>query len=783
MSKLWKSKKIKRIGIPILILLIIVLAIPLPNPLFENNYSTILTARDGELLSASIALDEQWRFPPSDSIPKKFEAAILLFEDEYFHYHPGINPVSLIRAVYQNLNAGKVVSGGSTIPMQTVRMAYGNQKRSYLQKGIEIIATLKLELFYSKESILKTYADHAPFGGNIVGINAAAWRYYGRFPHQLSWAESATLAILPNSPASIFPGKNDELLIRKRNFLLDKIHANGFISIDDLFLAKEEPLPSKIKPLPNEAYHLLHRSMIENGENKITSTLEGSLQRRANAVVQQYSLEMASNQIHNAAALIIEIESGNTLAYIGNTNNKGNHGQHVDIITAKRSPGSLLKPILYAACLDEGLITPNQLLPDIPLFYRGFAPKNFDKKYRGAVPANEALISSLNVPFVHLLKEYGYEKFHQKLVNMGFNSFDQPAGHYGLSLILGGAETSLWEVANVYAGMARASNNFMKRPINKGYSESDYRANSYQAKKAKSENKLGEDGLLRIPSIDYAFRVMQEVKRPEEESGWEFFGSARPISWKTGTSYGFRDGWAVGLNGKYVIAVWMGNADGEGRAGLTGIRAAAPLLFELFDLVKGDTEALDPMGQSYSICRESGMLASEMCTSSIPMQLPEYMAQNQTCTYHQLLHMDAEETHQVNSSCYSISSMVEKSWFVLPPVQSWYYKKYHPNYRKLPPFLNQCQNTEEEKFFQLIYPSKQTKVFIPLEQDGLKGKAIFEAAHENKESQLHWHLDNQFIGTTQGQHQMGINTTKGIHLLTILDEQGNELTRKFEVIN
>jgi penicillin-binding protein 1C len=783
MSNYWKNKNVRRIGISLLILLIIILAVPLPNPLFEKNYSTILTSSDGELLSASIASDEQWRFPPSDSIPQKFEVAIRLFEDEYFRYHPGINPVSLTRAISQNISAGKVVSGGSTIPMQTVRMAYGNQKRNYVQKAIEIIATLKLELFYSKESILKTYADHAPFGGNIVGINAAAWRYYGRFPHQLSWSESATLAILPNSPASIFPGKNDQVLIQKRNFLLDKIHAKGFISTDDLFLAKEEPLPSKIKPLPNDAYHLLHRRMAEDGGNKIITTLNGQIQRRANDIVQKYSEEMASNQIQNAAALIIEIESGNTLAYVGNTNNKGNHGQHVDIITARRSPGSLLKPILYAASLDEGLITPNQLLPDIPLFYKGFAPKNFDKKYRGAIPANEALISSLNVPFVHLLIEYGYEKFHQKLVDMGFNSFDQPAGHYGLSLILGGAETSLWEIANVYAGMARASNNFMKRPINKGYSSNDYRSNRYLFSAEQKNDPLREDGFIRIPSIDYAFKVMQEVKRPEEESGWEFFGSARPISWKTGTSYGFRDGWAVGLNGKYLIAVWVGNADGEGRAGLTGIRAAAPLLFELFDLVQGDTETMEPMGQSYSVCSESGMLLSERCISSVQMSLPEYMTQNKKCTFHQTLHLNKEESHQVNSSCYGIADMIEKSWFVLPPVQSWYYKKYHPNYKKLPTYLSKCLETEDDKFFQLIYPSKQTKVFIPLEQDGSKGMAIFEAAHEDQDSQLHWHLDNLFLGTTQGQHQMGINTTKGAHLLTILDEQGNELTRKFEVIN
>lgn len=784
MRTIWKNKKVKRISIALLILFFIVVITPLPNPLFEANYSSIITDKNGSLLSAAISKDEQWRFPPSDSIPPKFETAILLFEDEYYYYHPGINPVSIVRATYQNIKADKIVSGGSTIAMQTIRMAYGNQSRSYFQKLIEMIAALKLELFNSKESILKQYADHAPFGGNIVGLNAASWRYYGRDPHLLSWSETATLAILPNSPASIFPGKNDELLIRKRNFLLDKIHSEGYISQDDLYLAKQEPLPSKVKPLPNVAYHLLHRSMEERGTGeKIKSTLDKKLQIRTVDIVQKYSSQMANNQINNAAALIIEIEKGNTLAYVGNTDNEGDHGQHVDIITSKRSPGSLLKPILYAAALDEGLITPNQLLPDIPIFYRGFAPKNFDKEYRGTVPANEALVSSLNVPFVHLLIEYGYEKFHQKLVNMGFNSFDQPAGHYGLSLILGGAETSLWEVANVYAGMARASNNFMARPINKGYSKSDYRSNHYLVRKKQNENPLDSDGFLRVPSIDYAFQVMQEVKRPEEESGWEFFGSARPISWKTGTSYGFRDGWAVGLNGKYLIAVWIGNADGEGRAGLTGVRAAAPLLFQLFDLVSGDTEEMEAMGFEKLVCSESGMLASDICPSTVSQSLPEYMTLGQKCTYHQTIHLNMEATHQVNSSCYSLSKSIEKTWFVLPPVESWYYRKYHPNYKNLPKFLPDCESVDHKKQFQLIYPSQFTKVFIPLEQDGTKGNAIFEAAYENQTSSLHWHLDDQYLGSTQGTHQMDINTSKGSHRLTILDDQGNELTRRFEVIN
>ncbi len=231
------NKVIKKLGIRLAVVtlagasfltfILLILITPLPNPLFQNPYSTTLSSREGVLLSASIASDQQWRFPPSDSIPHKFEVAIRLFEDEYFYDHPGINPVSMVRAIRQNIKANRVVSGGSTLSMQTVRMAMGNQARTYQQKFWEILAAFKLEIRYSKEGILKAYTNHAPFGGNIVGLNAAAWRYYGRPPHQLSWAEAATLAILPNDPASIFPGSQQARLLSKRNRLLRKIHQRG----------------------------------------------------------------------------------------------------------------------------------------------------------------------------------------------------------------------------------------------------------------------------------------------------------------------------------------------------------------------------------------------------------------------------------------------------------------------------------------------------------------------------------------------------------------------------
>ncbi len=765
--------------------LLLLVAVPLPRPLFDAPVSTTLRAADGTLLGAVLAGDEQWRFPASDSLPFRFATALRLFEDEYFYYHPGINPVALFRAAGQNMRAGRIVSGGSTITMQLVRMAQGHPARTYPQKIREMLAALKLELLYSKREILTLYIDHAPFGGNIVGIKAAAWRYFGRDPRQLSWAEAAFLAILPNRPAIRFSAGNNAYFMRKRNRLLEKLARRSFLSAEELYLARREPLPAGRMAIPAKARHLLYRAMGEGYRGKaIRSTLDSRLQERATRRLNRYSRKMAANQVHNAAALILDIATGKTLAYVGNASVADEHAPWVDLITAPRSPGSLLKPVLYAAALDEGLILPGQLLPDIPVIYQGFAPKNFDRAYRGAVPADRALASSLNVPFVHLLRSYGYEKLHQKLRRMGMRSLRQPAGHYGLSLILGGAETSLWELSAIYAGMARVYLNHARRPLNRGYSPGDYHDNIYAPPEAPGKKTvLLANGLLRAPSIGFALRAMQRLRRPGEESGWEQFASSRSIAWKTGTSIGFRDAWAIGMNERYLVGVWLGNADGEGRPGLTGIQAAAPLMFDLFGLLEGGARFDESYGSPVRVCAQSGMHPTENCPQTVWIDLPEYLREGPVCPYHRLLHLNADSSARVNSSCYPVRQMKAVSWFILPPVMARYYRSRHAAYREPPPFLASCGEEEPTSPMALVYPRRFTRVYIPLEQDGRPGRAVFEAAHRESEAVIHWHLDEKYLGHTRRPHKMAIRAEKGGHVLTLIDSNGRELRKAFEIIN
>jgi penicillin-binding protein 1C len=602
----------------------------------------------------------------------------------------------------------------------------------------------------------------------------------------LSWGEAAALAVLPNNPSGIFPGNNQKTLIKKRDALLDKICAKGYFSLKELRLYKAETIPTIIKALPNHTPHLLQRAITEGMSGKsIETTLDYELQKKTTAVVKKHNAVMSLSQIDNAAALILEVKTGNVLAYVGNTATQEDHGKYVDIITANRSPGSLLKPLLYAAALDEGLILPQQLLQDVPIYYNGFIPKNFDRKFRGVVSADKALSSSLNVPFVHLLVKYDYKRFYHLLKKIGYTNLKHPPDHYGLSLILGTADTSLWGLTAVYAGLARAYLAYHQRPLNSGYSRSDYHSNNYLKKSVKrTKESLGNNGVLSAEAIEASFKAMQQLKRPEQEAGWESFLSKKKIAWKTGTSYGFKDAWAIGVNSKYVVGVWVGNADGEPRSDLVGVRAAAPLLFDLFRLLDGTSIVQNAtMGSPELVCSLSGMLAKEACEPKVLQELTDdFVLKAKTCTYHISLKLNQEETHQVDSNCHSVFDMITKDFFVLTPIQSWFYKKQHPNHELPPPFLNSCKEKIVLSKIEILYPQKNATISIPREQGGKQGKVVFQAAHQNPNGKVYWHLDHTFVGVTEENHQISLSASAGKHILTLVDNFGNEIQRTFNVI-
>ena len=772
-------KKGKRATIIFAVIALIAYIFCLPHPLFKEPYSTLVCDRTGELLGARIAPDGQWRFPMPDSIPEKYKTCLIQFEDRSFRWHSGVNPLSIGRALVQNIKKKRVVSGGSTITMQTVRLMRKNN-RTYFEKLIEMIVATRLELSYSKNKILTLYASHASMGGNVVGVDAASWRYFGHDASSLSWAEAATLAVLPNSPSLMHFGKNRDKLIQKRNRLLKRLSDKRIISNQDYNLAVSEPLPAQPYDLPQIAPHLVTQIFLTQPGTYSISTIDKRLQMQADEVLMHWNTEFSQNGIFNMAALIVDLKTNEVLTYSGNVNfqNKTS-GNQVDVIQSPRSTGSILKPFLYCAMFQEGMLLPNELIPDIPINIGGFAPKNFSLQYDGAVPAGEALARSLNVPAVICLRKYGVPKFLQLLRKTGMTTLTQNADHYGLSLILGGAEGKLWEIAKGYADLAQTVNDY--NLYHTYYEQPDFK---FLKQKEKTKKQETSSPIFNAGAAWNILEALTSVNRPEEID-WEFILSVRKIAWKTGTSFGFRDAWAIGVTPRYLVAVWTGNASGEGRPGLTGARTSAQVMFDLFNLLPHTTWFKPPYGELREavVCRQSGCLKGVNCpeSSTDTILICKKGLQGKVCDFHRQVHLSQDGQYQVYEQCAGNLGMKTVSWFVLPPSWEWYYKQHHPAYLTLPPYSPACSQSSSGQLMQFIYPYPNAIIKITKQLDGSRGKVVFELAHRNSGKKVFWHLDTNYIGETSDIHQMQVSPEKGDHKLTVVDEAGNSISIKFRV--
>ena len=749
----------------------------LPQPLFSEPTSFVMLDREGKLLGARIAEDDQWRFPPVAKVPEKFEKALVAYEDRRFYRHPGVDPLATARALYLNLSQRKVVSGGSTLTMQVIRLARRDPERSYTEKLIEAVLAVRLELGASKSEILALHASHAPFGGNVVGLEAASWRYFGRAPDELSWAESATLAVLPNAPKLVHPGRNRERLGEKRDALLRKLESQGLMSPLDLELALLEPLPSSPHPIPANAPHLLSTLIAESSAklHRFETTISAELQRVSEELVERHAEGLRSHGIHNAAVLVVDNVSFEVLAYVGNVAppEGEDRGEAVDVVHRPRSTGSILKPFLFAAMVQAGEILPSTLVPDVPVQYAGFMPENFDRSYRGAVPARTALAQSLNVPAVHMLKRYGVERFQALLQNFGMTTLFRPPDDYGLTLVLGGAEGTLWDVTSMYANLA----DIARRESPRG----PYRRLKVRQGEETSSERMAEIG----PGAAWlTLDALTEVVRPGEEGYWRNFASSSPIAWKTGTSFGLRDGWAVGTTSRHTVGVWVGNASGEGRPNLTGATAAAPILFDLFSRL-GESEWFSPpyrFMKQVEVCGNDGFLAAGTC-ESVAEWVPIESHFEQASPHNRIVHLDDTGRFRVDGSCESPGRMEHRSWFVLPPGQEFYFRRHHAEYRPLPPFRNDCGVLVADAApIDFLYPHAGTSLYIPLDLGAKKGRAVFEAVHREPGATLFWHLDDRYLGATETFHQQALDIAPGVHVVTVVDGAGNRLSRRFEVL-
>lgn len=776
MKKLLFKHKIK---LSVAAVLLLWYALCLPDQLFDVPYSTVIESRDGRLLDAHIAHDDQWRFPAVDSVPFKYKKCVLHYEDAHFYSHPGFNPVSIVKAFKENISAGKVVRGGSTITQQVIRLAR-KRDRKYFEKFIELIWATRLEIKLSKEEILELYASHAPYGGNVIGLDMASWRYFGRKPHELSWAESATLSVLPNAPGLIYPGKRENQLRDKRDALLLKLKEKGIINDMDYELAISESVPTKDFRVPQLAPHLLNRANKEYGTKKITTTIDYEMQQTVNRIVQNHHNILKQNGINNLAMLVLDIENQSVSAYVGNAPTTREHQKDVDIITAPRSTGSVLKPFLYAAMLDKGELLPHSLIKDVPTIINGYNTQNFDKTYSGAVPASRALSRSLNVPAVRMLRDYGVTRFYDKLQELEQSHINRDAGTYGLSLIIGGGESSLWDMSHAYLGMATILKDYTK--TSSEYDHKVMNGLSYVDNGdafAKADLKTTPN-IYGAGSIYHTFEAMKEVNRPEGEEIWHFFNPNHNMAWKTGTSYGNRDAWAIGVTPRYVIGVWTGNADGEGRAEMTGIKSAAPVLFDLFNRLPQQEWFAPPYDDmvEIDICIKSGYLATPDCEVE-KQWIPAVGERYDSCPYHKVIQLDVTQSYQVNADCEAVSQMVTKSYFTLPPVMAWYYRRTHPDYEPLPAYRADCESPAE-KVMTFIRPLAGTTITLTKNIEGKTNETVFELAHKIPNTTVYWYLDEDYITSTKDFHEIALSAAPGKHIITAVDDDGNDVKMNLE---
>ncbi|MBN1411469.1 MAG: penicillin-binding protein 1C [Spirochaetales bacterium] len=739
--------------------------IPLEKPLFRDDYSTVVLDKNDDILAVYLNKREQWMFPPrpDTGIPEKLKTAVLNYEDKYFYMHPGINFVSLARALFRNITSMEVKSGASTITMQVARLSRPKE-RTVLNKLTEMLQAFKIELLFSKDQILRLYLEHAPYGGNIMGYRAASMKYFGKLPDKLSWSEASVLAVLPNAPGLVTPVLNNARLIEKRNSLLQILLSRGIINQETYSVSILEPVPGSTHPFPLHAPHLGQAMNARKPGKYIETSLEGSFQRDIKTIVTQNFNYLTQLGLENCAVLVAETKTGKVRAYIGSRDffNEEIQGQ-VDGVTAERSTGSILKPFLYALCMDEGMILQDSIIKDVPSHFGLFSPSNASRSFDGLVTARNALIRSLNVPAVRLLNEYGLYKFYLFLKHAGMTTLFRTADDYGLPLIIGGAEGTVWDMAVLYRGLGNMGR-FKPLTI---YPDDD-----------SSEMNESEPILITPGACYLTMEVMKELSRPGVEYFWDRYQSQWPLAWKTGTSYGQRDGWACGVSPDWTIAVWVGNFDGSMNPNLIGRSCSAPILFDIFNYLPKNPSQMwfpEPLQDlvQVKVCRETGYLAGPHCPETIYARAPLQMRSLAVCPYHKAAYVTNDEKYSVCSLCWKPGNYKKKNYLVYPPDVVQYMRGKGQLLDTVPRHFPGCPGTTDTNPLQILYPQENTHIWVPKDFSGQYQKVLLRVAHTDRDAIVYWYLDDEYMGETKKEHVMAVNLSRGSHALEIIDQDNH----------
>jgi penicillin-binding protein 1C len=809
----------------LLLLFIFIIFIPSPVKPLLGRESLTIVSENGSLLRVYLNNEDSWCLKSTLLVPQKLKDAVILYEDKYFYYHFGVNPISLIRALIVNIKAKKVKLGGSTISMQVARIS-GRRSRNIPSKIVEIFQALKLELFHSKEYILKLYLDHAPYGGNIYGYRTASLRYFGKEPEYLSWAEAATLAVLPNSPSLISPLVSQDKLKSKRNELLLRLYEAKKLSYDNYQMALIEDVPMKnlsfqvVAPQFCDTVVKNKKNYKLNGSSKsiITTTLDIQIQQLVEGIIQNHTEIIHGSGISNISALVVDAQTGDIKAWIGSQDfsDDKNKGQ-INGVLAPRSTGSILKPFLYALAIDRGLLLPDTLLADIPTIFGSYSPSNASGTFSGLVTAKDALINSLNVPAVRVLSSFGVDEFYQFLKRAGLRHLFRSSIEYGLPLVLGGAEATLYEIAQLYYGLVNkgyfsqlnyllkdsvlnskannlkpdtdkkpnlnATQNDKLSPTSKNEDKNGYKLEKETKVRIKKGKKLISDG-----SCYLILDILKDLKRPDVDQLWEFFNSSKPVAWKTGTSYGYKDAWAVGANPSWIVAVWSGNFDGTPNVLLSGGKVSGPIMLDIINALPSKSSDRwfkypDNALVNLEVCSKTGYAVSSNCPEKKYVDAPVGMLPLQPCPYHKIIYTTLDGKYEVCSNCWKPGEYEKKYVLAWSPEISQYIRDTGLIEDQKPLHNPLCQGFSSTVNMQIIYPGNGLVIVVPKDLNGKYQKVIFQAAHQSRNTYIFWYLNGLYLGKTAGNNNIAFLPPEGENILTIVDQQtGKSISSKFIVI-
>ena len=795
---------------------------PLPKERLHPPSSRIVLDRNGEWLRAFLANDGMWRMSENNNtVSPLLHQAMLTAEDKWFYYHFGINPVSIATALYDNIKAGEVVRGGSTITMQLARLMEP-KARNVPNKLIEMFRAIQLELAYSKSEILNFYFNMLPYGGNIVGTGAASRLYFNKPQHAISLGEATLLAAIPNSPEGLRPDKFPENARKARAKILDRLLAHRQISEQQWQEASQEPIPTKRYPLPFNAPHLSRMLVKRNrwdsaitADGRIYTTIDAKVQKTATHILREYLKAAAAGianhhlQSHSAstgAIVVMDTQSRQVLAMVGSHDffDQDASGQ-VNGALAPRSPGSALKPFVYALAIEQGLITPETLLFDVPVTYSGYEPVNYDGIYNGYVTAHQALARSLNVPAANLNARLKDITLHAFLTQAGITTL-VPTRKYGLSMVLGGCEVNLLELTTLYAGLANmgefapyqivvsGQQSRMLRSENSQHQSENLFAESRRLKAEGTSQRLfrEETSFIITEMLTTSQLPANTVKNPE---AFESTMNLPKIAWKTGTSYGHRDAWCIGYSPKLTIGIWLGNFDGKGSPMLSGADAATPILFALFSALTGqDTHrwfTKPEQLKTREVCALTGAVPSPHCPAHKSDVYIPGISPVAICAIHKRIYVDGDTGYSLCSHCRNLPTVVStedaqqnyttrtahnsvetKIFEEWPAEAATWLAKNGFAVPVLPEHNPLCTGTIAGTAPVILSPTENTVYYI---RDGIPlahQKIQLSASTSNRTQQLFWFLDGELIFKGNAGEQYWLTPVKGEHTLTCVDAEG-----------